>query len=519
MKKRIMIQGTGSDVGKSVLAAALCRIFKQDGYRVVPFKSQNMALNSYVTPDGKEIGRAQGVQAEACGVDATADMNPILIKPSGSMRSQIVVRGKPLASMEAKSYQYFADQAWEIVKESYRRLEERADLVVIEGAGSPAEINLRKREIVNMRVACWLQAPVLLVADIDRGGVFAQVVGTLELLEPKERDLVAGIVINKFRGDPSLLESGLRWLEERTGKPVLGLIPHLPGLDLEAEDSMALDTRVRPVTAGREDQLRLAVLRHPHISNFSDFDALENEPDVSLYYVQDAESLGNPDAIILPGSKNVPEDWLHWVRTGLAHRIRERAKQGTSIVGICGGYQMAGEEMADPHGVESNHPRVKGLGLFPLQTTFLPEKRTLRVEGIVTAGDDVWPALAGLGVKGYEIHMGITTRVPGGQPGRPLFRLAADGEDPREEGWISLDGRQWGTYLHGVFDNDRFRRAWLNVLRAEKGWPPLELTFRYEKKREEAFERLAAHVRQHLDLKRLKRVLGWEEDEKSIMGR
>ncbi|MDR6224136.1 cobyric acid synthase [Desmospora profundinema] len=508
MKKKIMIQGTGSDVGKSVLAAALCRILKQDGLRVAPFKSQNMALNSYVTPDGREIGRAQGVQAEACGMAATVDMNPILIKPTGSMRSQIVVRGKPHMDMDASSYRDFTRKVWPILQESYHRLEQQADVIVIEGAGSPVEINLKDREIVNMRIARWLQSPVLLVGDIDRGGLFAQVVGTLELLEPEERDLIAGILINKFRGDPSLLHSGIRWLEERTGKPVLGLIPFLPDLDLEAEDSMSLDRRPVLKKNERDDRIEVAVIRHPHLSNFTDFDALEKEEDVALRYVGHPEALGSPDVVILPGSKNTVEDWLHWVRMGMAGAIQDRARQGGHIVGICGGYQMMGMELKDPLQVESRHGQVKGMELFPLHTTFLPEKRTVRVRGVLTNwGEEVWQSLRQEKVEGYEIHMGITEPISGGKSGGPLFRVAADGENPRGEGWISRDGRRWGTYLHGVFDNDGFRRAWLNQLRREKGWAPLQPSRSHAARREAAFDRLADHVRRHVDIPRLYQIL------------
>ncbi|MFD1395519.1 cobyric acid synthase [Kroppenstedtia eburnea] len=503
MKKCLMLQGTGSDVGKSVLATAFCRIFRREGHRVLPFKSQNMALNSYVTPDGGEIGRAQGVQAEACGVDATVDMNPILIKPSGERHSQIILRGKPHSHMDAFDFRgEFHRHAWEIVTQSYRRLEQEADLIVIEGAGSPVEVNLKEREIVNMRVARWLEAPVILVADIDRGGVFAQLVGTMELLEPEERELVAGFLINKFRGDPSLMDSGIRWLEERTGKPVLGLIPWLPDLGIEAEDSVALQHRTRR-EEGEGEILRIAVIRHPRIANFTDVDALEREPDVHLDYVDGTDSLGSADVIILPDSKNVMEDWLHWERRGLPAALRHRMEQGARVVGICGGYQMMGQSIA------STCRRHRGLDLFPVTTTYSSEKRAARVKGVVTAVEGLPDRLAGLPVEGYEIHRGVTRPISGSR-NRPFLRVGA-GESLRDEGQITPDGRHWGTDLHGIFDNDQFRREWLNDIRREKGWPPVEGAIPYRKLREAALDRLADHVQTHTDMDRLYRVLGWTD--------
>ena len=503
MKKCLMFQGTGSDVGKSVLATAFCRIFRQEGHRVVPFKSQNMALNSYVTPDGGEIGRAQGVQAEACGVDATVDMNPILIKPFGESHSQIILRGQPHSHRDVFDFrEEFHRYAWEIVTQSYRRLEREANLIVIEGAGSPVEINLKDRDIVNMRVARWLGAPVILVADIDRGGVFAQLVGTMELLEPEERELVAGFLINKFRGDPSLMEQGIRWLEERTGKPVLGLIPWLTDPGIEAEDSVTLQHRTR---RGEEkgEFLRIAVIRHPRIANFTDMDALEREPDVVLDYVDRPDSLGSPDVIIMPDSKNVMEDWLHWERSGLPAELRHRLEQGTRMVGIYGGYQMMGQS------IESNCRRLQGLDFFPVTTIYSTEKKAAKVKGTVNVAEGLPNRLAGLPVEGYEIQTGVTRPIPGSM-NRPFLQVAA-GEPFRESGQITPDGRHWGTDLHGIFDNDQFRREWLNDIRLEKGWQPVEEVIRYRKVREAAMDRLADHVQTHTDMDRLYRVLGWTD--------
>ncbi|MFD1425997.1 adenosylcobyric acid synthase [Kroppenstedtia sanguinis] len=495
MKRCVMFQGTGSDVGKSVLATAFCRIFRREGYAVAPFKAQNMALNSYVTRDGGEIGRAQGVQAEACGVDATVDMNPILLKPTGERHSQIVLRGQPHSHMDAFTFRgEFHTYAWKVVTQSYRRLEQEADLIVIEGAGSPVEINLKEREIVNMRVARWLNAPVILVADIDRGGVFAQLVGTMELLEPAERELVAGFLINKFRGDPSLMETGIRWLEERTGKPVLGLIPWLPDLGIEAEDSVALQHRTRR-EKGDGEILRIAVIRHPRIANFTDVDPLEREPDVYLNYVESPDALASADVIILPDSQNVMEDWHHWEKRGLSTELRCRMKQGARVVGICGGYQMLGQSL------ESTSQRLPGLNLFPVNTLVSAKKRTARVKGVVTS-----ERLAGLPVEGDQIQAGGMRRISGSM-NHPFLQVI-EGESLYDGGQITPDGRHWGVDLHGIFANDSFRREWLNDIRREKGWEPVEGIIYYRKLREAALDRLADHVKTYTDMDRLYRILG-----------
>ncbi|WP_150265896.1 cobyric acid synthase [Paenibacillus tepidiphilus] len=385
----LMLQGTASDVGKSLVTAAIGRIMTRDGYRAAPFKSQNMALNSYVTADGKEIGRAQGMQADAFGITATTDMNPILLKPSGEMSAQIVVHGVPHTALSAREYrEKFLPEAKGTVLAALDRLRAEYDVVLIEGAGSPAEINLKSRDIVNMNLAGWADAPVLLVADIDRGGVFAFLVGTLELLEPHERARVKGFIINKFRGDLSLLQPGLDWLEERTGIPVLGVLPYLPQLRIEAEDSVVLDT-----LHGRPDQalgkeLDIAVIRYPRISNFTDFDPLELEPDTAVRYVSSANELGTPDAIILPGTKNTAADLEHLRSQGFPAAIAQALARGTQqLVGICGGYQMLGAQLLDPDGVESAGPaECAGLGYLPLATTFLPQKTTVRAQGVLADG-------------------------------------------------------------------------------------------------------------------------------------
>nr|WP_246627362.1 cobyric acid synthase [Paenibacillus solanacearum] len=497
-----MLQGTASDVGKSLLTAALCRILLQDGYRVAPFKSQNMSLNSYVTPDGKEIGRAQGMQADACRIAATTDMNPILLKPKKDMVSQVVVHGKPYRDLDARAYrERYLPEAEAVVKESLARLRQSYDIVVIEGAGSPAEVNLKDRDIVNMRLAGWADAPVLLVADIDRGGVFASLVGTLDILTPEERARVKGFVINKFRGDVTLLQPGIDWLEERTGKPVLGVIPYLPQLGLEDEDSASLDRRLAEsgrMSASQErqpDLLDIAVIRLPRISNFTDIDPLSFEPDVRLRFVTGAGDFGRPDAVIVPGSKNTIDDLLYLRHAGLDRKLAQYAEDGGFVTGICAGYQMLGEKLLDPLLVESGEPELRGIGLFPAQTEFAREKQTVRSEAMASLyGGEAMP------VHGYEIHMGQTEFT---RPVRHPFEIVREDGSRQEEGAATEDGRVWGTYLHGILHNDDFRRAWLNRVRLDKGLEPLPAELRFMERREAAFDRLADHVRAHLDLPQL----------------
>ncbi|WP_127529379.1 cobyric acid synthase [Paenibacillus kobensis] len=500
--KTIMIQGTSSDVGKSVLTTALCRILLQDGWKVAPYKSQNMALNSYVTLDGKEIGRAQGVQAEACGIPATTDMNPILIKPTRDMTAQIVVHGRPHQEMSARRYrEEYLPLAADIVKDALERLRAQFDIVAIEGAGSPAEINLKDRDIVNMRVAGWADAPVILVADIDRGGVFASIVGTLELLEEHERNRVKGFIINKFRGDISLLQSGLDWLEQRTGIPVLGVIPHMPKLNIEAEDSVVLERPHNPVEADDKD-LDVVVIRLPRISNFTDFDPLSAEPDVSLRYAESADQLQKPDIIILPGSKNTLDDLAFLQENGMTEAIEQLVAHGSRLVGICGGYQMLGRKLNDPLQVESERGESTGLGYLPLETTFYADKRTERVTGIVQCEHQSWSTFKGTPVSGYEIHMGQTKKL---EPVHSLFLLG-----DREDGAVTDDGRIWGTYVHGIFHNDEFRRSWLDTVRVSKGLQPIHTVLPFSAQQAEAFDKLADHVRAYLNMERLYEIIGIE---------
>ncbi|WP_310732559.1 cobyric acid synthase [Paenibacillus sp. 1011MAR3C5] len=528
--RTLMIQGTASDVGKSLITAALCRIFTQDGYRTAPFKSQNMSLNSYVTWDGKEIGRAQGMQADACGIAATTDMNPILLKPTGEMSSQVVVHGKPLRDYEAREYrERYLPVAGGIARESLRVLREKYDIVVLEGAGSPAEINLKDRDIVNMNMAAWADAPVVLVADIDRGGVFASIVGTLELLEPHERDRVCGFVINKFRGDVALLKPGLDWLEERTGKPVLGVLPYLPGLELEDEDSLSLNgSRAaayrRPDTNASKSGIQLQaeaqrldiiVVKLPRISNFTDVDPLLAEPDADVRFVEHAQEWGSPDLVLLPGSKNTIAD-LAWLREqGLAELVLNHIRSGGRVAAICGGYEMLGERLLDPLGVESSQVESQGLGLFPFHIEFQSFKTTVRVEGTVRLGGNV----ESFPIDGYEIHMGQM------MPNRPDLQMPflirekryeqeVYGEEPfQPEGVSTPDGKVWGTFIHGVLHNDSFRRAWLNEARRDRGWAPLAEGIRFRERREAAFDRLAVAARTYLDLTRIYAIAGLREAE------
>ncbi|MED4879342.1 cobyric acid synthase [Anoxybacillus geothermalis] len=488
----VMFQGTHSDAGKSVIATAFCRMFAQDGWKTAPFKSQNMSLNSYVTPDGKEIGRAQGIQAEAAGVAARVEMNPILIKPSRDHESQIVVLGKPYANMQAFAYRNeFFDQGLAVIRQSLETLMNEYDRLVIEGAGSPAEVNLNDRELVNMRIARLANAPVVLIGDIERGGVFASLVGTLSLLEPEDRKRVIGVIINKFRGDVSLLKPGLDWFEQHTGVPVLGVVPYLPDLTIDAEDSLSLERFASSV--GGEEAIDIAVIRCPKIANFTDIDPLLAEPDCRVRLVTHAGELGEPDVIVLPGSKNTIEDLIYMKKRGLASRIVSLVNEGKArVVGLCGGYQMLGAVIRDPYGVETPLLEVKGLGLLPMETTLERTKITIRSEGVLTWGGERFA------VQGYEIHMGRSAPLSGYAP-----LIEADG---RHEGAKHSDERVLGTYMHDLFHNDAFRTAFLNAIRREKG-APLHGAVSFHTRKEAMFDRLAAHVREHVDVGRIEQMM------------
>jgi len=509
-----MVQGTGSSVGKSLITAALCRAFAREGLRVLPYKSQNMSNNAAAVPGGGEIGRAQALQAASCRVIPTVDMNPVLLKPEGDARSQVVLLGRPWKTLSAREYHLEKDILWAAASAALDRLRAKADLVVIEGAGSPAEINLREDEIVNMKVARYANSPVILVGDIDPGGVFAQFVGTLALLEPEERALVKGLVINKFRGDISLLEPGLDFLRERCGLPVLGVLPWIRGIGLAEEDGAVLETRPRASASspsiGRSavGVLDIAVIRLPRISNFDDLDALSLEAGVSVRFVSGAEELGDPDAIVIPGTKATLAD-LDWLRErGLDLGIRWLARRGRSILGICGGFQMLGESIDDPDGVEGRPRRETGLGLLPLRTTFGSGKRTVPRRGRVASGlPAALAAAGGAPVEGYEIHAG-ESRVEG----PPLFELeAVPGIPAAGDGTWAAEGRIVGTYLHGLFDLPDFRRAWLVSIDRRGTWQggnPKVAGIALADARDLALDRLADAVTTSLDMDELRRIVG-----------
>jgi adenosylcobyric acid synthase len=453
-----MVQGTSSSVGKSLLVAGLCRIFARRGLRVAPFKAQNMSNNAAVCADGSEIGRAQALQAVAAGVSPTADMNPVLLKPEADNRSQVIVLGKVWKTLPARRYYERKQFLWSQVTPALDRLRSAHDLVVIEGAGSPVELNLKAGDIVNMAIARHAKAPVLLVGDIDRGGVFAQLLGTLSLLPPEELALVRGLIVNKFRGDPTLFTDGTQIIEERGGVPVLGVIPFLPYLGLPDEDAVPIEAE--SLSAATTASIEIAVVRLPRIANFDDFDALRLEPGVHLRYVDSPSHLGQPQAVILAGTKNTVAD-LQWLRDrGLADAIIRLADQGTAVVGICGGYQMLGRMIRDPEGVESDIREVPGLGLLHVETTFTADKATHQVRARAARGRGWMAGLTETVLNGYEIHMGQTTT------DSSWLEILERGEAGCcvPDGAVSRGGRVWGCYLHGLFANDEFRRAWLMSL-------------------------------------------------------
>ncbi len=503
----IMVQGTGSHTGKSVMAAALCHIFAQDGWRVAPFKSQNMSLNSYVTPQGGEMGRAQVLQAQAAGTEPHTDMNPILLKPASDEMAQVILNGRPVRHMAAGEYHLLKLEFLPAALEALERLRATYDIVVMEGAGSPAEINLADRDIANMRVARAAGAPVILVGDIDRGGVFAALVGTLELLEPEERDLVAGFIINKFRGSLELLGGGLEFLEERTGKPVLGVVPYIRDLGLEEEDTVNLE-ELRSAAAGKDaaQALDIAVLHLPHISNATDFDPLAREPGVGLRFVSGPARLGIPDAVILPGCKSTVADLDYLRENGLAAQVVRLAHLGVPVIGICGGYQMLGERIEDPGSVESCRRETEGLGLLPVTTVLGGGKSTHRVRAVVERAVPFMglePSAAAL--AGYEIHMGDTRG--GSRP--PLLITERDGVEANIPDGAHHDRLPvFGCYLHGLFENRPLMEAFLNQLRRRRGLPEMHLERDWLEWREGHLDRLAVVVRRSLDIPLIYSLLG-----------
>ncbi|MGB7442431.1 MAG: cobyric acid synthase CobQ [Coleofasciculaceae cyanobacterium] len=490
--KAIMVVGTTSHAGKSLIATALCRIFWRQGLRVSPFKGQNMALNAYVTLNGGEIGHAQAVQAWAAGITPCVEMNPILLKPQGNMTSQVILMGKMVGKVSAYEYyeQYF-DQGWQAIETSLERLTSEFDLIVCEGAGSPAEINLKHRDLTNMRVAKYLNAPTLLVVDIDRGGAFAHVVGTLELLEPEERSLIKGVIINKFRGDQSLLTSGIQWLEKRTGVPVVGVIPWIEQ-QFPAEDSLDLLDRNSQPHSG--SALNIVVIRLPRIANFTDFDPLEAEPSVRVNYLSPMQSLGHPDAVIIPGTKTTISDLKLLHKTGMAEAIRNYAAAGGTVLGVCGGFQMLGRTLADPDGIEGEEGRYPGLDLLPLKTVITGKKIARQRQ--VTSN---YPQ-TGLPVSGYEIHQGRSVLIQQEEKDPQLsYKYLFDDSGL---GIVDVTQSIWGSYLHGLFDNGPWRRAWLNRLRQQRGLTSLPTgVANYREQREAILNSIADTVEANLDLR------------------
>ncbi|UWP59732.1 cobyric acid synthase [Ruminococcus gauvreauii] len=499
MAKAIMVQGTMSNAGKSLLTAGLCRIFKQDGYRVAPFKSQNMALNSFITEEGLEMGRAQVMQAEAAGISPSVLMNPILLKPTNETGSQVIVNGEVVGNMNARDYFAFKHELVPRVMEAYETLASEHDIIVIEGAGSPAEINLKDDDIVNMGMARRAKAPVLLVGDIDRGGVFAQLIGTTMLLDEEERGMVKGLIVNKFRGDKTILEPGLAMLEEKAGIPVVGVAPYL---NIEVEDEDSLTERFD----GNQEVgvIDIAVIRVPRISNFTDFNPFESMPGVSLRYVQHVSELKKPDMIILPGTKNTMEDLLWMRQSGMEATVLKAAAQGTVIFGVCGGYQMLGESLSDPSGVESGGS-MKGMGLLAMDTVFEEAKTRTRVTGTFGSVGGVLQNLSGAELAGYEIHMGVSTLKAGAQP-------MTDIEDFVERDGVKKDGAHagnvYGTYVHGVFDKEGVARAVVTALGEKKGIDTSDITgVDFQEFKETQYDILAQALREHLDMNKIYDIL------------
>jgi adenosylcobyric acid synthase len=498
--KTIMIQGTASNVGKSIVTTALCRILKRRGFKVAPFKAQNMANNSYVTIEGGEIGRAQAVQALASGVLPSQCMNPILLKPSSDRTSQVVVMGKPAYTLSAKEYQLKKIDLLSIVEKALNQLREEFDIVVIEGAGSPAEINMKEKDIVNMRVAKMVGAPVILVADIDKGGVFAQIIGTYELLDPDEKNLVKGFLINKFRGDKDILMPGIQWIERRMGKPCLGVIPMIKNLEIDQEDGVVLDELACPV--GRSsNKILIQVIRLPRISNFTDFEVLSREKDVELQYIEKPDRHCLPDVLILPGTKSTMADLQFLRSTGFEEYIQRCVKFGVMILGICGGYQMLGDTIEDPQRMESSELSIHGLGLLRMKTIFKQEKTTVQIKAVHLESQ--------CPIEGYEIHMGHSIHNNGNSSFcRVIERQGQKVDDPEGSHKILADEQSHilGTYIHGLFDNSEFRRYFLNQIRKKIGLELLPSQIMSDPRN--VYDALADAFEEHLDMNILNEILG-----------
>ncbi|WP_072726152.1 cobyric acid synthase [Tepidibacter thalassicus] len=505
MGKSIMFQGTASGVGKSLITAAFCRIFKQDGYKVVPFKSQNMALNSFITKEGLEMGRAQVFQAEAAGLEPDVRMNPILLKPTTDKKAQIILNGKVYENMDAQEYHKFKPQLENMLKGIYEDLLREYDIVVLEGAGSPAEINLRENDIVNMGMAKISNSPVILIGDIDRGGVFASLVGTMMLLTEEEKERVKGVIINKFRGDIKILEPGIKMLEDIIKIPVLGVVPYS---NLKIEDEDSLSERFRRRNLKNKGEVTVEVLYLPHVSNFTDFNVFETQEDVNLRYVMRGEAIGDPDILIIPGSKNTIEDLIYIRESGLERQINELHKRGKLIFGICGGYQMLGKKLYDPEGIECGIKEINGIGLLDIETTFEGEKVTTQVEAVIQNNARGYlSGLEGIKVEGYEIHMGRSTIGNGSRYLNKIIKRMEKKEDILE-GVINLEGNVVGTYIHGIFDNINFTRSLLNNIRKMKGLEEIESSVKsFKEFKEKEYDKLANIVRASIDMDKIYEIL------------
>jgi len=497
----LMVQGTSSNVGKSLITTALCRWFAQRGFKVAPFKAQNMALNAGVTRDGGEIGRAQLIQAEAAGVEATVHMNPLLLKPEGDRHSQLVILGRPAGRYHFGSYHEQKPRLREIILNSLNELRRTHDIVIVEGAGSPAEVNLKANDIVNMFVAKSVQAPVLLVGDIDRGGVFASLLGTIDLLDADERDLVAGFIINKFRGDPALFEDGIRFIEQRSGKPVFGVLPYIRHHGVAEEDSLGLDSRSDRLRRDPEG-IDIAVIRLPRLSNYDEFAKLEEEANCHVAYITDPREARDADLLIIPGSKSTISD-LQWLRDrGFVEVLQERLAAQRPMLAVCGGYQMMGLSIDDPDQVEAAVRRTEGLGLLPICTHFTAEKVTRQRELHFLRAPDWMPGMTGTPLGGYEIHMGQVTLPTDLEPGLAAMQDPGDGT---QEGWLHSDHNFLGTLIHGLFDNTHLRLATINALRRAKGLGPMPVT--QARSQEKAFDELAESWDQRVDMPAILKIL------------
>ncbi len=511
LKKRavsIMLQGTSSHVGKSVLVAGLCRLLRNMGLSVAPFKAQNMALNSYVTLTGEEIGRAQAFQAEAAGIEPTAEMNPVLLKPTGDSTSQVIIEGRVHSTMSATEYHAFKPVARTSVTECFRRLETEYDVIVIEGAGSPAETNLREGDIANMGMAEIADCPVLLIGDIDRGGVFASLVGTLALLSPEENDRIKGFIINKFRGDVSLLTPGLDDLLLRTGKPTLGVVPYIKEICLPDEDGVALDEKKRKKE--NPGEIIIKVIKLPRISNFTDFDPFIETPGVNVDFIEDPEKIDGADLVVVPGTKNSLADMLWMQERALDKKIKEHREAGGRVIGICGGLQILGRSITDPYGMESEHGKVEGLGLLDIDTVMQREKATHRI--VASAPDPFSDIDVRFEIDGYEIHMGESTAP------RPFAQIIRRNNEVTEvfDGALSSDGLVWGSYIHGLFDSDTFRSSIIESLRQAKGLSPSNTRISFSAQRNEAFNKLADLLNENLDIEEILRITGLTTGENRI---